>query len=83
MKNIKEFMINEASIDNYTNIINSVKEEFKALASRSNDKEYEYETYDFIYEILKCFDISNTYNIDKNIIEEIKNLRYKIREQYL
>ena len=83
MKNIKEFMINEASFDNYTNIINSAKEEFKALASRSDDKEYEYKAYDFICEILKCFDTSNTYNLDKNIIEEIKNLRNKIRDKYL
>ncbi len=81
MKNIKEFMIDETSFDNYINIINSVKEEFRALASRGNAKEYE--TYDFIYEILKCFDTSNTYNLDKNIIEEIKQLRYKIREKYL
>ena len=87
MKDIKNFLnVNEASFDNYTNIINSVKEEFRSLASRADNKEYEYKIYDFMYEILKCFDVSETYllkNIDKNIIKEIKNLRYKISEQYL
>jgi len=86
MRNIKELLINEASFDNYTNIIDSVKKEFRALASHANDDEYKYKTYDFIYEILKCFDVSETYllkNLDKSIIEEIKKLRHKISEQYL
>jgi len=85
MKEIKNYL-NESSFDNYTNIIDSIKKEFRTLASHADDKEYKYETYNFIYETLKCFDVSETYllkNLDKNIIEEIKKLRHKIRDQYL
>lgn len=85
MKEIKNYL-NEASFDKWYNITDDVKIEFKALLSRANDEEYKYKTYDFMCDILKCFDVNeSSYQnyIDKELFKEIKDLRYKIRDKYL